>query len=688
MFSLLETINMFARLWSRGTNSSASREATAYLFQMFWYLGQGTTKEWSTLYYFYFVLMHAFICIFLPITFTLSYIYEYDKITTVQLLTSLQAFFNVWGIPAKVLTMFMLMKRLRQSLLLMDILDARCQLPEEYEKLKECAVVGNRLTVFYVTFYSLYVVATLTTSVIMGKPPYSLFIPLMDWRNSRREFVAQAVIEFIIVNVACLHQAVDDVYAVIYVYVIRKHLHILVERVKRLGLTSHQQNLPLKDADYYQQLVLCVKDHQLLLSFRLRFISLLRNMVNMTTTTGNQDMLLKNTTKGKPPKKVATKEALTYLFRCFRILGLYRTEKYKYVYMIYCIFIHLSVTLFLPTSFIASYSLESNKNLDYDTLFTSIQVAINVFGCSLKICMLLYYIPHLLTAEPIMAKLDESCVAHDEVELLYKIKNLGRKLVVNFSITFWSYSISTFVVSMMAAHPPYSLYLPYINWRNSRWEFFIASFIEFLLMDAACFQQVANDSYAAVYVCILRAHVNILRLRIRKLGSDVSKSLEENENELKMCIKDHKNLIDLYKIIYPVISATIFLQFTNTAGILGITLINILIFAKGYSSIIASCFYVLAVVVEIFPLCYYANCLMYDSDLLSVEIFHSNWMKQNTRYRKMLIFFIQRSQQTMELMAGKMFPINLNSFISIAKFSFSLYTLIKKMGIKERLGLQ
>lgn len=247
--------------------------------------------------------------------------------------------------------------------------------------------------------------------------------------------------------------------------------------------------------------------------------------------------------KVKDKPKITTKQALTYLYRCFRILGLYRTERYKYVYIVYSIFVHSCVTIFLPASFIASYVLASNRNLDYDTLFTSIQVAINVFGCSLKICMLLYFIPHLLTAEPVMAKLDERCVAEDEVELLYKIKNLGLKLVVNFSITFWSYALSTFVVSIIAGHPPYSLYLPKINWRNSKWEFFLASFIEFILMDSACFQQVANDSYAAVYVCIIRAHVNILRLRIRKLGADPEKSLEDNEEDLKLCIKDHKNLI-------------------------------------------------------------------------------------------------------------------------------------------------
>lgn len=225
-------------------------------------------------------------------------------------------------------------------------------------------------------------------------------------------------------------------------------------------------------------------------------------------------------------------------------MGLYRTDKNKFGYTLWMIFIHFWVTIFLPSSFIASYSLKSSKNFEYDVLLTSIQVAINVIGSSGKIVMLLYYIPHLKTTEPIMAELDKRCTEDDEIKLLHDLNILGRRLVVNFAICFWSYATSTFIVSILAGHPPYSLYLPYINWRNSKEEFIVASVIEWMLMDGACFQEVANDAYAAVYVCILRAHVNILRLRISKLNTKPNRTLKENEEELKMCIKDHKKIIE------------------------------------------------------------------------------------------------------------------------------------------------
>lgn len=122
----------------------------------------------------------------------------------------------------------------------------------------------------------------------------------------------------------------------------------------------------------------------------------------------------------------------------------------------------------------------------------------------------------------------------------------------------------------------------------------------------------------------------------------------------------------LYDVVAPIISVTIFIQFMITASILSATLINIFIFADQLSAQIACCFYILAVVVEIFPLCYYAQCLMDDSERLSQQIFHANWIAQDARFRKLLVFFMQRTQRVLELNAGKIFPITLGSFLNVS----------------------
>ncbi|XP_065363823.1 odorant receptor 7a-like [Calliphora vicina] len=392
---------MFDRFWGRGDNLQATREATVYLFKNFLYLGFQQPPKWKPLYYLYSVMLNLSALVFLPISFILSFYYGFRQMTPVQLLTSLQVAINVWGLPAKFLAVVISLKRLHEAMDVMDILDARCQRQDEKEKIRYCAMLGNRLTIFFIGFYMLYTALTMITSVLMGQPPYSVIIPLMDWRNSTLEFIVQSFLEYMLMNLICMHEGGDDVYAVIYIYAIRTHMQILVERVKRLGTDEETTN-----DDDYKQLVLCVKDHQ--------------------------------------------------------------------------------------------------------------------------------------------------------------------------------------------------------------------------------------------------------------------------------------ELLRLLDIISPVISITIFIQFMITAIILGTTLINIMIFAD-FSAQIASVVYFLAVLVQTSPCCYQATCLMDDSDQLTLAIFHCEWFNKDIRFRKMMIFFMMRSQTPVALTALKLFPITLNTSLGIAKFSFSLYTFIKEMDFGKNL---
>ncbi|XP_039959864.1 odorant receptor 7a-like [Bactrocera tryoni] len=385
---------------------------------------------------------------------------------------------------------------------------------------------------------------------------------------------------------------------------------------------------------------------------------------------------------------VRTVQATKYLFKGFRVLGIYMPERRKWLYLLYSLIPNTLVTIWLPLSFVFSYATMSTEDLVPSSLLTSIQVAINVIGCSVKIVVMAFLLPKLRTANVYMNRLDARCCVEEEIAELRKIVQQGNRFVVLFAMSYWSYASSTFLGSVIFGRPPYALYNPIIDWRKSKLAFITASLMEFALMDVACFQQVVDDSYAVIYVCILRTHMRILLMRLKRLATSAETILEENLEELKLCIIDHKNLLGLYDVVAPIISVTIFIQFMITASILSATLINIFIFADQLSAQIACCFYILAVVVEIFPLCYYAQCLMDDSERLSQQIFHSNWIAQDVRFRKMLVFFMQRTQRVMELNAGKIFPITLGSFLNIAKFSFSLYTLIKKMGIRERLGLE
>uniref|UniRef100_A0A1A9X570 Odorant receptor n=1 Tax=Glossina brevipalpis TaxID=37001 RepID=A0A1A9X570_9MUSC len=412
-----------------------------------------------------------------------------------------------------------------------------------------------------------------------------------------------------------------------------------------------------------------------------------KNIINKKGFDNQLQINLNNNFENALNQNVRTVHGTRYLFNGFRFLGIYMPKKNRVFYVIWSFLINSAVTIYLPVGFILTLLTTSSNDLKFGDLLTTAQAGVNTVGSSVKFTLMGFLLPKLLSTENILNRLDERCKTTEELDSINKFIKDGNRFVVLFAITYWTYTTATCISSVISARLPYNLYNPFFVYHQSTELFILSILMEMILMNTVGFQQVVDDSYPIIYVNILRTHIDLLLKRIKRLGLARSMSHEETYEELKLCIIDHKNIIEVYNIVSSVISMTMFVQFTTTAIVLGTTLINILLFATNFLSTIASCFYVLAVIAEIFPLCYYAQYLIDESNLLADAMFHSNWMEQDLRYQKLLIFFTQRSQRVMDLSAGKLFPITLKSFLSVAKFSFSLYTLIKGMDVKERFGL-
>lgn len=250
---------MFDIFFGRG-DLRATRKSTCYVFNHYFALGMNPRGKYKWLYYLYSACFTFSAQIFLPTTFCLSYYYYGKNMTISQLLTSIQVAINVVGLPPKVIAMYISLPLLRKGCDIMDVLDQSCTREDEFAQIRRCIILCNRATVFYVTFYTTYAFTTMVTSMVMGMPPYNLVIPLMDWRESDCQFVMQSITEFLLMCTICLHQSSADVYAFIYIYVMRTHMQILVKRVARFGKEENADQIT--EDQYYAQLVKCVKDHQ------------------------------------------------------------------------------------------------------------------------------------------------------------------------------------------------------------------------------------------------------------------------------------------------------------------------------------------------------------------------------------------------------------------------------------------
>ncbi|KAL9875707.1 odorant receptor 42a-like isoform 1-T1 [Glossina fuscipes fuscipes] len=383
---------------------------------------------------------------------------------------------------------------------------------------------------------------------------------------------------------------------------------------------------------------------------------------------------------GPPPK---TRDAVLYLFRGITIIGLLTPDYNKKCFYVWSLFLNSLVTLYMPVGFLLSFIMRLHS-FSPSEFFTSLQISINCVGASLKLFVFSLMYKRLIKATKYMDRLDQRPIDKQGEFMLRQAVAYSNCSSLLFTLLYLSYSSSTFLSSVINGRPPYQIYNPFIEWRNSTRNFIIQSAIEYVMIDFHCYQQALLDAYPVIYIMIIRAHLHILSRRISKLGKDEKLKKNQRYEALVQCVLDHKNIMHLYNLFSPVISGTMFVQFLIIGIILGVTTIHIVLFAN-FFAIVASLFYVASILAETFPCSYLANSLMDDSDELSLAIFHSGWPNEEPRYKQVVVFFLQHTQKTLVLTAMKIFPITMNSNINVVKFAFSVYTLISQMDLKQKL---
>nr|XP_014095883.1 odorant receptor 7a-like [Bactrocera oleae] len=386
--------------------------------------------------------------------------------------------------------------------------------------------------------------------------------------------------------------------------------------------------------------------------------------------------------KGRGRSVFASRDAVIYLFNTFRFVGLSPPPRCRLLYYCYSSIITLLVVLLSPFIFNIGWIRDRNI-LSVMEILNCVQAALNVIGVPIKSITLALSLDRLRSVEPLLSKLDSRYTEPEDLAKIRSCAITGNRILFGYIISYMMYETLTVVSALLGGHAPLTLYIPYVDWHRSGWEYWLQVSFDGAMLFFLLFHQILNDSYPAVYIYIIRTQVQLLANRVKRLGT-ANKSQEETYLELQDCIITHQEILRLVSVVEPVISLTLFVQFFIAAAILGTTMINIFIFAD-FATRIASVTYMFCVLLQTSPTCYYATHLQSDCQQLSMSIFHCNWLAQGKRFNALLLYFLHRSQADIPLFALKLVPINLSTSVSIAKFSFTLYTFIQKMGVGKNL---
>lgn len=100
--------------------------------------------------------------------------------------------------------------------------------------------------------------------------------------------------------------------------------------------------------------------------------------------------------------------------------------------------------------------------------------------------------------------------------------------------------------------------------------------------------------------------------------------------------------------------------------------------SKNLSNFIASITYLIPISLQTFNPSYYGNEVTNSSDKISLALFHSNWYKQSKKFKVAMKMLMENTKRSIVINAGRgLFPVNLNSFLSIINSAYSMYAVLQ-----------
>ncbi|XP_011882828.1 PREDICTED: odorant receptor 49b-like [Vollenhovia emeryi] len=88
---------------------------------------------------------------------------------------------------------------------------------------------------------------------------------------------------------------------------------------------------------------------------------------------------------------------------------------------------------------------------------------------------------------------------------------------------------------------------------------------------------------------------------------------------------------------------------------------------------------VLSMLTQIFFYCWYGNELKIKSYQMIDDIFEMEWLTLDINIKKSLMIIMRRTIVPIQITCAYVMPMNLSSFMSILKTSYSMYNLLQKM---------
>ncbi|XP_054740316.1 odorant receptor 94a-like [Anastrepha obliqua] len=341
-------------------------------------------------------------------------------------------------------------------------------------------------------------------------------------------------------------------------------------------------------------------------------------------------------------------------------------------YRYYQLFLHITLTFTL--TLLMWLDVIFSENLDHATqvlkfLLTEMGLVVKIFNIWYYARMASEFLREWETSELFVL---QTCA---ERAMWQRAQRAFHKVVIVYVFC----SFNTAICALIAVPFMNTRELPFPFWLPRKWreDYYWAMYsYEFIAMPFTCLCNIKTDLFQCYFLLHLTLCLRVIGMRLERLSNAVAS--ESVTEEFVKIIKIHQRVDEMAKCCERIVSLPVLMQIMLSSFIICFIIYRLqnVRFSDNPAEFFSMLQYVVAMSLQIFLPCYYANELTVESQNLSHHLYNCDWTGMSVYNRRMIFVYMEYLKQPLVLHAGNFFEIGLPIFSKTMNNAYSLLALL------------
>ncbi|XP_046980717.1 odorant receptor Or2-like [Schistocerca americana] len=199
------------------------------------------------------------------------------------------------------------------------------------------------------------------------------------------------------------------------------------------------------------------------------------------------------------------------------------------------------------------------------------------------------------------------------------------------------------------------------------------------------------DCLLASIMILLAAQLDILARRILALKNDgYNETFEYSKkrpgarfsdtmySDLCLCVESHQKILSFVPHLQITMNPVAMTSFGCSVLIICLGLFQST-FSEDFSVVFKCASFLPIPCSRLYLYCWAANNVTEQAEAVSAAAYNCSWMDASERFKRAMRILVSRAQKPLVLMAGYLYPINREAFLTLVNASYSYYALLSQM---------